>query len=80
VWRTFKSVLRFAWIATAGTRLRPWRSPYLHWRIETYTGKSAASLTARDFLHLAMSERRQLGRFIRWMGDMSRLSKPADRD
>ncbi len=34
-------MLRFLWRATRGYRLRPWRSPYLRWRIETYWGTPA---------------------------------------
>ena len=33
-----KKILRFLWNATKGYHLTPWRSPYLRWRIETYTG------------------------------------------
>lgn len=80
VWTTLKALMHFGWTATAGTRLRPWRSPYLRWRVETYTGKPAASLTAKDFLHLAISERRQLGRFTHWMGEMARLSEPGEQE
>ena len=37
--------LRFIWNATSGHRLRPWRSEYLKWRIETYSGMHAEELT-----------------------------------
>ena len=67
--------LRFLWSACAGHRLRPWHSPYLRWRLETYTGKPAGTLVAADFLHLAWQERGQMLRFFRWMGDMERLSR-----
>ena len=69
------SSVRFLWAATAGYRLRPWRSPYLRWRLETYTGKPATGLVAGDFLHLAWSERGQMLRFFRWMGDIERISR-----
>jgi len=36
--------IRFLWNATRGHRLAPWRSEYLKWRIETYSGKKADSL------------------------------------
>jgi hypothetical protein len=42
--------LRFLWNATRGHRLAPWRSEYLRWRVETYSGKRAETLTARDVL------------------------------
>ena len=63
------------WVASAGTRWRPWRSAYLRWRMETYTGKPAGSLELRDFVHLAVSERGQVGRFVRWLGVMDKLAK-----
>ena len=62
--------LRFLWSATRGNRLRPWRSPYLRWRFETYTGKPAGEVGLRDFLRLAWVERRQLLRFQAWMSEM----------
>ena len=69
------SSVRFLWAATAGYRLRPWRSPYLRWRLETYTGKPAATIVAGDFLRLAWGERGQVLRFVRWMGEMAHLSR-----
>ena len=40
--------MRFLWNATRGHRLTPWRSEFLRWRVETYSGKPAESLRARD--------------------------------
>ena len=62
--------LRFLWNATRGFRLRPWRSPYLRWRFETYTGKKADEVRLRDFVNLMMTERRQFLRFLGWVGEM----------
>jgi len=62
--------LRFIWNATRGSRLRPWRSPYMKWRLETYSGLKAESVTARDFWRFAWSERRQLLHFLAWTGEM----------
>ena len=62
--------LRFLWNATRGNRLRPWRSAYLRWRLETYTGKPAGTIQARDFLRLAVREKRQFLRFLRWTGEI----------
>jgi hypothetical protein len=31
-------LLKFFWNSTRGHRLAPWRSPYLRWRMETYSG------------------------------------------
>ena len=68
------SAVAFFWKASAGYRLRPWRSPYLRWRVETYSGKPAESLRAGDFLRLLFAERKQMGRFVLWLGEMKRLT------
>jgi hypothetical protein len=62
--------IRFLWRATKGYRLRPWRSPYLRWRLETYSGKKAETVQLKDFWSLAWGERRQAARFLRWVGEM----------
>jgi hypothetical protein len=74
VLRALISAVRFWWLASAGHRLRPWRSPYLRWRVETYTGKPAGTLRLRDFLQLIISERRQMGRFFLWTGELRELA------
>jgi hypothetical protein len=58
--------IRFLWNATRGNRLRPWRSPYLRWRLETYSGQRADTVRALDFWNLFWKEKRQLFRFLRW--------------
>jgi hypothetical protein len=63
-------VLRFLWNATRGDRLRPWRSPYLRWRLETYSGQKADTVHASDFWNLFWKEKRQLFRFLRWTGEI----------
>ena len=67
--------LRFLWLATKGHRLRPWESPYLRWRLETYSGLHAESITAKDFWRLFVKERRQLLRFLRWTGEMKKFAE-----
>jgi hypothetical protein len=62
--------VRFMWTATRGYRLRPWRSEYLKWRLETFTGMHAEDVRARDFWRLAVSERRQMTRFVGWLAEM----------
>ena len=68
---TMFAAMRFIWNATRGSRLRPWRSPYIRWRIETYSGMHAETLTGRDVLRFTWRERRQLLRFLRWTSEMS---------
>ncbi|WP_348640923.1 hypothetical protein [Granulicella arctica] len=62
--------LRFFWNATRGHRFRPWQSPYLRWRFETYTGKRAQEVGLGDFWQLMCTERRQLLRFLGWVAEM----------
>ena len=62
--------LRFLWFATRGNRLRPWRSAYLRWRFETYTGKHAETVTLGDFWGLFRTEWRQLLHFLRWTSEI----------
>ena len=64
-------MLEFLWQASKGYRLRPWRSPYLRWRIETYWGWHADKITLRDFWRFAWSQRHSLARFLRWADEMA---------
>ncbi len=67
--------MRFFWSATRGSRLRPWLSPYLRWRLETYSGKPAGSVRLRDFWHLLVTERTQILRFVRWTNEIHTLAE-----
>jgi len=65
-------MLRIAWRLSKGYRLRPWRSPYLCWRIETYWGLHADRITASDFFRIAWRQRHELIRYLRWADRMDR--------
>jgi len=69
------SAIRFIWNATRGHRLRPWRSPYLRWRVETYSGMRADTLTARDVLRFLWDTRAELLEFLAWTGQMEREAR-----
>ena len=60
--------LRFIWNATRGNRFTPWKSEYLKWRIETYSGMKAETMTSWDVLRFTWRERRALMRFLLWTG------------
>ena len=62
--------LRYFWRASRGHRLRPWRSPYLRWRMETFFGVHADRLTRQEFFRLLWRERRRLREFLRWAAEM----------
>ena len=67
-----RAPLRFIWNATRGHRFAPWRSEYLKWRIETYSGKKAEELRARDVLTFVWTSRWELLDFLRWTGQLER--------
>ncbi len=70
--------LRFLWLAGRGWRVRPWRSPYLRWRIETFTGMEAERIGLRDMLRFLWRYRGRLAAFVWWCGEMEhwrRLSR-----
>ena len=66
------AALRFIWNATRGHRLAPWRSDYIRWRVETYSGQKAESLTMKSVLGFMWSTRGELWRFLLWTGQMDR--------
>ena len=61
------NALRYYWITTKGYHLRPWASPYIQWRLETFFGHDAANLTAGKFFSLVWRERASLERFLEWV-------------
>jgi hypothetical protein len=68
-------VLQLLWFATRGYRLRPWQSPYLRWRMETYTGIPAESFTAASFLKVLFAERRSMLKYLLWVHRHAHLLK-----
>ena len=64
------NALSFLWNATRGHRLRPWRSEYIKWRIETYSGMKAETMSARDVMRFAWKEKRALLQFLVWTGKL----------
>ena len=71
--------LRFLWNATRGHRFSPWRSKYLKWRIETYSGKKAETLQSRDVIAFLWQQKWILLRFLRWTGEMDSFRKISSR-
>jgi hypothetical protein len=67
--------IRFLWNATRGHRLAPWRSEYLRWRVETYSGRKAETLTSRDVLGFLWNTRWELLSFLAWTGQMEREAR-----
>jgi hypothetical protein len=67
--------LRFIWNATRGHRLTPWRSEYLRWRVETFSGKPAATLTAASVLGFLWTSRWELLSFLAWTHRLERETR-----
>lgn len=67
--------IRFIWNATRGNRFTPWRSEYLKWRIETFSGKKADTLTPSDILQFVWKSRSELLDFLAWTGQLERESR-----
>jgi hypothetical protein len=68
--------VRFWWNATRGNRLTPWRSEYLKWRIETYSGRKADTIDAGYFWFFLWKERAQLMRFLGWARNFGTRGRP----
>ncbi len=65
-------MLRYYWNVSRGYRLRPWKSPYLRWRMETFFGSEAAPVGASRFFSLLWRERRRLREFLAWAKEYRR--------
>jgi hypothetical protein len=74
--RSLPYMFRFLWNATRGHRLAPWRSPYLLWRIETYSGVKVQQIGFIVFWEFVWRERVHLWRFLKWTGEMDRYVHP----
>lgn len=72
--RPMLNALRYYWIISKGYRLRPWASPYIHWRLETFFGNEAADLDAAKFVRLLWRERARLETFLAWVATRRRSS------
>ena len=71
--------LGYFWRLAKGHRLRPWRSPIIRWRFETFFGIHADTLTAGRFFGLLWRERRRIAAFLRWAKEMESKEQKVDR-
>ena len=75
--RDWPEAARFLWQVSGGCRLRPWRSPYLRWRIETDSGFPAESIGAAQFWRYLWRQRRRLLTYLEWTVRMRSRAGPA---
>ncbi len=66
---------RFICHALRGHWLRPWRSPYLRWRIETYSGIPAETIDRRTFWKFVSVEKWRLLQFLLWTEKLESYQK-----
>jgi hypothetical protein len=67
-------MLRLLWQLGRGYRLRPWHSPYLRWRIETYWGLHTEEIGFAEFWRFIFARRGDLWRYLRWAARMRHIS------
>jgi hypothetical protein len=63
--------LALLWRLSRGYRLRPWASPYLRWRMETYWGLHAERIGFREFWGFLWRHRAEMRRYLDWADKMS---------
>ena len=59
--------IRYYWVIAAGYRLRPWASPYVRWRLETFFGKQGHVNGMSGFVSLLWNERGRMREFLDWV-------------
>ncbi len=67
--------LRLLWRLSRGYRLRPWLSPYLRWRMETYWGLHAERIGFREFWIFLWRHRADTLRYLHWATEQSSRPK-----
>lgn len=67
--------VRFLWNSTRGHRLAPWKSEFMRWRVETFSGQWAEKQTAKSILGFLWTTRWEIIRFLRWTGQVEREAK-----
>jgi len=73
-------IVRFLWNSTRGHRLTPWRSPYVKWRLETYTGLKMEKIGLAQIAVLMCHEYRQMWRFLLWTARMDNYARVKPRN
>jgi hypothetical protein len=73
-------ILRFLWNATRGHRLAPWRSPYIKWRLETYTGLKMEKIGLIQIVGIMRHEHRQMWHFLLWTAKMDNYARVKPRN
>jgi hypothetical protein len=65
-------MIALLWRMSRGYRLRPWASPYLRWRLETYSGLHAEEITFSGFWRQLWNARAPFFSYLAWAAAMSK--------
>ncbi len=68
-------ILAFLWNSTRGHHFRPWKSEYVRWRIETYSGIHPEAVSLPVFLSFVFQERYRLLKFLGWVARLDRMTR-----
>jgi hypothetical protein len=69
------TALRYYWCTATGYRLRPWASPYIRWRLETFFGGDMHALEPGQFFRLIWRERARFKCFMTWVAERQRVQR-----
>jgi hypothetical protein len=69
------AALRYYWSTAKDFRLRPWASPYIRWRLETFFGGDMHALGASEFFRLLWRERTRFEHFLAWVAERRRVQR-----
>jgi hypothetical protein len=72
------TALRYYWTTAKGYRLRPWASPYIRWRLETFLGGDMHALGPAEFFLLLWRERARFQNFLQWVAERRRAQSEHD--
>lgn len=71
--RLLFTALHYYWATAKGYRLRPWASPYIRWRLETFYGGDTHDLGPGQFFGLLWRERGRSRQFLEWLAERWRV-------
>ena len=64
--------IRFLWNSTRGHRFAPWKSEYMRWRVETYSGMKAETLSGKDVMSFLWTQRWEFLSYLGWIWKLDR--------
>lgn len=69
------AIIRFLWNSTRGYHCTPWKSPYVKWRVETFTGMKAEEMKAADIFRFVWRDKGELFRYLLWVDKLAKETR-----